>query len=135
MKENVKRAERATARSFGLSVGAVCGVLAVVSGWHGHGIRAGVWGGLAVALLVPAVINPSLLRAPSRVWRRLAQGLGWVNSRVLLSALFAFVLTPMGVALRLGGWDPLRRQRRRQTSGWLPYPERIRDPKHYERMF
>jgi len=64
---------------------------------------------------------------------RLAHVLGWVNSRVLLTALFFLVLTPMGLVLRLAGRDPLR-LRRREGSGWSPYPPRFRDPKHYERM-
>ena len=35
---------------------------------------------------------------------------------------------------RLIGKDPLAR-RRRSWRGWLPYPDRYRDPRHFERMF
>lgn len=121
-------------RSFGLSVGSACGLIAGVSIWRGHSPLATGLGLVAVGLVVPALIRPSWLRWPSAMWWRLAEGLAWVNSRLLLSLLFYGVLTPLGCAMRLGGWDPMRRRRKR-SSGWIPYPERIRDPKHYERLY
>ena len=97
-------------------------------------MRAWTWL-IAVALLVPAVTRPTLLRIPSRLWWRLAHAIGWVNTRVLLSACFLLLLTPIGVLMRLCGWDPLHRRVRQQGSGWVPRPARYQDPKHYERMY
>ena len=122
-------------RSFGLSVGAVCAALALFAAWRGRVTPSWILGGVAVALLVPAVVKPELLRAPSAVWWRISRLLGWINSRLLLSACFFLLLTPVGIVLRLCGRDLLRLKRRGQGSGWLAYPERVRDPKHYERMF
>lgn len=127
-------AELAKARSFGLTVGAVCGALSAAACWQGHPARAGWLAALAAALMVPALVKPALLRLPSAWWWRMAGWLGWLNARVLLSAFFLVIITPVGLALRLGGWDPMRR-RRRAAGGWLPYPDRIGDPKHFERMF
>ena len=121
-------------RSFGLSVGAVCGLVAVFCLWRGKGMKAEGWGVVSLALVVPALFRPSLLHIPSAVWWRFARALGWVNARVLLSAFFFLVLTPLGLAMRLGGWDPMQRRRGRST-GWFPYPERVRSPKHYDRMY
>ena len=45
-----------------------------------------------------------------------------------------FVLLPFGVISRLFGADPLDR-RRRSDSFWIAYSPRVRDPKHYERLF
>ena len=122
-------------RSFGLSVGAACAALALFAAWRGRVLPSWILGSVAAALVVPALARPTLLRAPSAVWWRAARLLGWINSRVLLSACFFLILTPVGIALRLCGRDLLRLKRHRQGSGWLPYPERVRDPKHYERMF
>ena len=97
-------------------------------------LRAEWFTGLAVALIVPALVCPPLLRAPNRLWGKLAHALGWVNSRVLLSALFIGIVTPLGLALRATGRDPLHR-RKPVGSGWTAYPARQRDPKHYERMY
>ena len=56
-------------------------------------------------------------------------------ARLLLSAAFFLVLTPVGLAVRLVGWDPLWRRKGRRHSGWVPYPKRFHDVKHYERMY
>ena len=125
---------RQSARSFGFSIGAVCGLMAAFSFWRGHDMRAWGWTAVSIALLAPAFLYPSLLRVPSAVWWRFARALGWVNARVLLSAFFFLVLTPLGLAMRLGGWDPMQRRRGRST-GWFPYPERVRSAKHYDRMY
>ncbi len=121
-------------RSFGLAVGFVCVLIAGVSAWHDRAVVAAVLSLLAVTLIVPALLRPSLLRVPCAVWWRLAHLLGWVNSRVLLSIVFFGLLTPIGLIRRLGGWDPLR-CRGRSASSWVPVPEGLRDPKHVERMY
>ena len=122
-------------RSFGLSVGMVCALVAAYSLWRGRHLTMWISGMLALGLLVPACVKPSLLRLPHRWWWRLARALAWVNTRVLLSALFFLIVTPAGVLGRMGGWDPLRHRRGPHESGWVPYPERLRDPRHYERLY
>jgi hypothetical protein len=53
---------------------------------------------------------------------------------VLLTLLFFLVVTPLGIIWRLLGTDPLA-LRRKPASGWRPYPDRYRDPQHYQRMY
>ena len=49
-------------------------------------------------------------RAPAqRVWMLLGDGLGWVNTRIVLGVIFFGVITPTGVMFRLLGRDPMRR--------------------------
>lgn len=122
-------------RSFGLSVGAVLALVAIYFLWRGRAVAGIVAGVTALLLVVPAFVAPSILKVPSALWWRLAHLLGWFNSLVLLSATFAFVLTPLGTLFRLFGWDPLTRRPRAGASGWVPYPERQRDPRHYDRMY
>lgn len=40
-------------------------------------------------------------------WYKLAEGLGWFNSRVLLSLVFYLIVTPIALLFRLFGNDPL----------------------------
>lgn len=68
-------------------------------------------------------------------WMQLAHALGWINARIVLSAIFFLVFMPVGLIARLVGWDPLRRRWPSGQSGWVPYPERHQDPTHYERMY
>src|SRR5262249_45957532 len=121
-------------RSFGVSVGAVLCGIALLLVWRGRISRAEWVGGVGAVLLVLGLVRPSLLKWPSAAWWRFAKALGYVNAPVLLTVLVGLVLTPLGLIWRLTGKDPLMR-RRSQWSGWSEYPERYRDPRHYERMF
>ena len=121
-------------RSFGVSVGVVMCVIAALLLWRGRVGRAEIVGGVGVVLLVAGLVAPRLLKYPSAAWWKFSRALGYVNARVLLTILFAIVLVPLSLVWRLTGTDPLARRRKRFT-GWQPYPERYRDPRHYERMF
>lgn len=121
-------------RSFGLSVGSVLSVLAVVLVWRGRTVPAGFVGLTGVVLVLGALLAPPLLRWPSALWWRFARVLGFVNARVILTLLFAVVLVPLSTVWRLIGTDPLAR-RRHDWNGWSPYPERYRDRHHYRRMY
>lgn len=121
-------------RSFGVSVGTVLCVIAVALWWRERAGRAELLAAIGAALIVLGVMAPRLLAGPSAIWWRFSRVLGHVNARVLLTLFFALVLTPVGLAWRLIGRDPLARRRQR-SSGWSRYPVRYRDPHHYTRMF
>lgn len=124
---------RFSERSFGLTIGTACAVLALAAVWRGHW-DAARWLGAAGAVLAGlAVTRPAWLRVPAHGWSLLAYGLGWVNGRILLSLVFFGFITPMGLVARALGKDLLKR--RREHGGWTPYPRRLADAKHYERMF
>jgi hypothetical protein len=126
---------QATDRSFGFSVGGVFGALAAVAWWRGHETAAAAFAALAVPLVALAAIHPPLLAAPKRLWLRVAHAIGGVNTRALLSVMFYLVVTPIGLVRRLAGGDPLRRRWPPTQTGWVAARPRLRDPKHYERMY
>ena len=123
-------------REFGLVVGAIS---AAIGGWWLYRGRFGVGGKsllLAGLLLVTlGLLRPAALRYPYRLWMRLAEGMSFVMTRVILAIVFFGVVTPIGLLRKLTGGDPLRRRASSAQSYWWPYPARQRDPKHYERMF
>jgi hypothetical protein len=120
-------------RSFGLTVGGVLLLFAAFTLWRGHATRAEVLGGIGAVLVVAGVVRPSALAGLAVAWGKVGHALGWFNSRVLLTLMFVLVLWPIGVISKLFGNDPL--ERRKRESMWTPYPERMRDPKHFERLF
>ena len=122
-----------TKRSFGLGIGGVCMAAAALVWWRGSptmGLVLLVTGTLLIGF---GLVAPLVLRVPNRLWWRVAQAVGWVNTRVLLTLFFAIVLTPVGVAMRLFGRNPLRGAG--AQTNWTPYPARRRDPRHYEHLF
>jgi hypothetical protein len=97
-------------RAFGLTVGGIFGAIglwpAVVSS-EAVRLWAVVLGGL---LLLLALVWPRSLRLVYRVWMWLGEGLGWINSRMILGVIFYGLFTPAGLLMRLRGYDPLRRR-------------------------
>ena len=121
-------------RRFGLTVGGVLEAAALFSLWRHPVLRAETMAAAGAALMLAALVRPASLAPLARGWERLGHALGWFNSRVLLTVLVVVVLWPIGV---LSGWfgsDPLAR-RRRPGSLWTPYSARLRDVRHFERMF
>jgi hypothetical protein len=70
-----------------------------------------------------------------RYWMGLAAILGYVNSRILLSAVYYLLLTPIGGVLRLARYDPLRRRGPRQSSYWIPRARKRQTRESFERAF
>jgi saxitoxin biosynthesis operon SxtJ-like protein len=122
-----------THRSFGLTVGGVLVLFAAFTLWRGHTVRAEVLGAVGGLLMLTALVRPSALAGLAAGWSKVGHALGWFNSRVLLTVMFVVVLWPIGFLNRIFGSDPL--ERRKDGSMWSPYPERLRDPKHFERLF
>ena len=123
-------------RQFGRGVGPI---LAVIGGWltwrGGFTPATSVVLGGGVLLLVLAIVSPRLLVWLNRGWMRLAEGLSFLSTRLVLGIVFFLAVTPIGTFKRLTGWDPLGRRRQPQESYWTPYPERVHDATHFEKMF
>jgi hypothetical protein len=130
MKTRTFRAER----EFGLVVGVVFSLLGLW--WLYRGKFLAVAYPLSIVggtLIILGVVRPRLLVTPRKIWMKLAEGMAYVSSRIILALIFFLVLTPIGLAKRAMGWDPLHRRAGPRDSFWLPYPPR--NPRHYEKMF
>ena len=106
-------------RDFGLLLGIVFPVLL---GWllpalHGHAFRSWtLW--IGIPALVLGVLSPRLLAKPYQGWMALGHGLGWVNSHIILGAVFVLVLQPIALVMRLCGHDPLRMRSNRDNKSY-----------------
>jgi hypothetical protein len=134
----VKKRRWRAERDFGVAVG---GVLVLLGAWWLYRDKfAGVrpyFLGVGAALVLLGLVFPRALRWPNRAWMALAEVLGYVMTRVVLALVYFLIVTPIGVAKRLTGWDPLSRRAPRAGGGsyWRPYPERQQDPRHFEKMY
>ncbi len=96
-------------RIFGLFVGSV---FLVIGLWplirHDEGPR--VWaiclGGGLVGL---GGAFPWILKPVYAVWMKLGHLVGLINTRIILGIVFFGLITPIGLAMRLFGWDAMRR--------------------------
>lgn len=101
--------EKKELRNFGLIVG---GIFCLIGIWpairHGEGLR--LWAVVPGALLIPlGLIAPTALAPLFKIWMKVGHVMGWVNTRIILGILYFGLITPMGVVMRLFGWDSMRR--------------------------
>lgn len=103
----------ATDRGFGLTVGGILAAIGLAKWLLFSGLT---WGALAFlsagAVLVGAgLAAPRLLAPLNRLWTKLGLVLFKVVNPLVMLLLFAAVIVPAGLLLRLFGHDPLRRKR------------------------
>jgi len=133
MKRRSFRAFRAE-REFGLIVGSVFVLLSLWWLYRGKFATAAyVLSAAGLALVLCGLVFPRLLTVPRRFWMKLAEGMSFISSRIILAVVFFLVLTPIGLVKRAMGWDPLQRRSKARDTFWQPYPER--NPRHYEKMY
>ena len=71
---------------------------------------------IAVVIGAIAIFIPPAARAIEWVWFKIALGLGWINSRILLSLIYFVFLLPIAWLSRLFTKDPLSLKRDKRTS-------------------
>src|SRR5258706_8816710 len=102
-----KKSESRQALEFAAILALLGAAAAGLALWRGHGARAAVFAALGLAALgLAAVARPLWLRL-FRAWMKLAEGMGWVMTRVLLTVFFFGILTPVGLVLRMFGKSTL----------------------------
>jgi Saxitoxin biosynthesis operon protein SxtJ len=106
-------------RRFGLTIAAVCAVIAGVRFVLGHPY-AGWWLAAALILSALAVFWTAPLQPLNRLWLRLGLLLYRVVNPMVMALLFYSTMVPIGLLMRLCGKDPLRLRREPETpSYWL----------------
>ena len=125
-------------RAFGFTVG---GVLAAI-GLARLGLRAWdawppMWDALSLSLLgvglglaVLGAVAPACLRVANRLWFKFGLLLARIVNPVVLFVFYAVCIVPIGVAMRLFGYDPLRlKPDAKASSHWQPHePSPLDEP-------
>lgn len=111
METNIPVLDSRGLRKFGLTMACfIAGLFGLVLPWvYGHPGPLWPWV-LAAALTLWSLVLPASLGLIYRGWMRVALVLGRVNTMLLLSLVFLFIITPAGVTMRLFGYDPLKRR-------------------------
>lgn len=96
-------------RKIGLiTAGLIAGLFGLALPWL-YGYSRPLWPWIIAAVLgLWGLLLPASLRPVYRGWMRVALVLGKVNSYLLLSIVFIFIFSPIGMLRRLFGYDPLR---------------------------
>jgi heme/copper-type cytochrome/quinol oxidase subunit 4 len=91
---------------------------------------------VTVSLLagVAAAIVPAILRYPYFVWMTVGNALGWVNSRIILGAIYYMLFAPARGILMLLKHDPMNREYDRSASSYR-VARKTRPPTHMDHQF
>jgi len=135
IKPLTREQEKARARQTALVVAGVVALLAAWTYYRGRVVVPAVLGGASAALTLTGLLLPALAARFHVRWMQLAALLGYVNSRILLSALFYTAFALYGVVSRLAGRDPLRRRAARRESYWSPRKATRQSKEQFERSF
>lgn len=92
---------------------------------------------LAVAGLSAAtgLIRPTALRGVWIGWMVAVFPIGWTVSHLLLAIIYYLCITPIGLALRVFGVDPLERKFDREADSYWIAREQTRDKSRYFKQF
>lgn len=101
-------------RKFGLITGAI--IVLFIGGflpwWWDANILAWQWytAPIGGGLIAWALAHPASMIHFYKPWMKLAEGLGFINTRIILFIVFYGLFLPMGVIMRLAGKDPMHRR-------------------------
>ena len=108
---------------------------AYVYSYHQATTAASILAGLAVGLGLMGLLVPMALRPIFVGWMVAAFPIGWTVSHLLLAVIYYLVLTPIGLILRVVGYDPLSRGFDDDAATYWSLRERSDDVSHYFRQF
>lgn len=112
-------------RQFGFLCLAFFGAIAAYN-YYRSGLSLGVelLAGAAIVGGVLGAVAPQLLKWIFVGWIIAVFPIGWTISHLLLGFIYYFILTPIGLLLRLMGKDPMNRALDREAkSYWSPHEQ------------
>ena len=121
-------------RKFGLTVGGVFLAFGCVSWWRAHEVAPRIMWALGAPLVFLGLVAPALLAPVERGWMAMAEVLGRINTRIILSVLYITIVTPLGWIRRWHS-DPLdRRMQDGRSSNWVRRERVPVDPARYRQQ-
>lgn len=111
------------------------GLIGVYVLWRNDSLRAAAVLWIVAAAGLAGVVRPSVFRPVYLVWMTLALPIGWTVSHLLLVIVFYVVVTPIGLLMKLVGYDPLRRQLDRSAKSYWITHETPADAAQYFKQY
>jgi hypothetical protein len=119
-----KRDDARQARILAVILVLLFAAFAAFSAWRQHPGRAALFGSVAAAVALVALLARPLWMRFFAAWMKMAEGMSWVMTRVILGLFFFLVVTPVGLVMRLLGKGPLDvAWRDGKPSYWVDKPE------------
>ena len=131
--KNIKTGKK-DLRSFGFTIGIILFVISTVLFYYGN-----LWyqnlGVIAIVFIGLGTIIPIMLKPAYLLWMTFAVILGWIMTRVILSLLFYFIITPIAMLTRIFGEDFLALKTSNTDSYWNFRESSAELNQNYEKQF
>ena len=131
--KNIKSSNK-DIRSFGITMGIIFFIISTTLFYYdksSYQIIAYIGGGfIALGTIIPILLKPIYI-----LWMTFAVMLGWVMTRVILSLVFYFIMTPIGLLTRLLGEDFLALKKSNSESYWNNRDRNYETSQDYEKQF
>ena len=88
----------------------------------------------AFVFAVVALLRPVLLGPVNRIWLKISDVLGWINTRLVMGIMFFLLIAPIGILMRLFGKDTLSKKLSDEQTSYRIITK-VRDKKHLEKPF
>lgn len=130
------RIEGGSDRAFGITFSVVFFLVAGVQLWNHREAGAWVFVAAGAAFMAIAWAKPDILHPLNTAWTRLGLLLYKVVNPIVIAAIFALAIIPVGMTMRIFGKDPLRLARdRAAASYWIPRDPPGPDPRNMTNQF
>jgi phosphatidylserine synthase len=120
----------------GIWLPAACGILGGLLLWRFDALTAAVilWT-FAIAVAVVGLMSPRRIRLVYVGWMRAVSPIGWLFSHLIVAIVFYVVMTPVGLLLRLFGYNPMGRRFDRVAKTYWVKHDPGEDVGRYFRQF
>ena len=103
--------------------------------WQEYPVLYWPMGTVSIVLSLIALFSAAASRKFYDLWMIFAHKLGYINSCILLSAIYFLIVTPYGLTLRLLGRDTMNRRGPGKKSYWISKPKKIHSQQQFKRLF
>ena len=116
-------------KSFGIVFFIVFLIIAIYPLINNGDIR--IWSlVISIIFLILGLINSKLLTPLNKLWFKFGIFLGKLISPIIMGIIFFFVVTPIGLLLRIFGKDVLNLKKNSLTSYWIDRKEEKKNMKN-----
>ena len=121
-------------RAFGLMFTVVFTIITCV-GWLIFD-RISSWPlGISVTFLAVSLVLPAALLPLNRLWGFIAGGVSRFNNVVVLGLFYYLIMMPIGMIMRVFGWDPMNKANDHTANTYWQPVERKISPETFSDMF
>ena len=112
-------------------------ILAVIGSviWYKGGSVHPYFYGASAFFAFFAAAAPMALLPLYRLWVKFAMKLAWLNTRLLLGIIFYFLITPIGLAVRIFSHDPMDRKFDKSAATYWRKKEHETGLERYEKPY